>query len=180
MFVLQFPPKANPKPWSLIGWLDRKVTSQKRFKKKQKNKKPPKNSFLRRLRRQMVDLEKETRRCWLWSSRWSCRVIRASMASSTEASCISAIFLSFLGQQGKWHHQTAATERWVVSRANAMPAIQTLPLESVVLVCVIVYLRDRYVRLKTTDRNLIRQVCVSKSNCGSKIKAMKLQAGLLS
>lgn len=179
MFVLQFPPKANPKPWSLIGWLDRKVTSQKRWKK---NKPPQKtaNSFLRRLRRQMVDLEKETRRCWLWSSRWSCRVIRASMASSTEASCISAIFLSFLGQQGKWHHQTAPTERWLVSRANAMPAIQTLPLESVVLVCVIVYLRDRYVRLKTTDQNFIRQVCVSKSNCGSKIKAIKLQAGLLS
>lgn len=53
----------------------------------------------------MVDLEKDTRRCWLWSSRWSCRTIRASMASSTDANCISAIFLSFLWRQGKWHHQ---------------------------------------------------------------------------
>lgn len=52
----------------------------------------------------MVDLEKETRRCWLWSSWWSCRAIRASMASSTDASCIKAIFLSF------WKNLKALTE----------------------------------------------------------------------
>lgn len=49
----------------------------------------------------MVDLEKETLRCWLWSSWWSCRVTSASMASSTDASCISAIFRSFLQVPGK-------------------------------------------------------------------------------
>lgn len=49
----------------------------------------------------MVDLEKETLRCWLWSSWWSCRVTSASMASSTDASCISAIFRSFLQVAGK-------------------------------------------------------------------------------
>lgn len=46
VFVLQFPPKANPKPWSLIGWLDRKVTSQKRLKKTKKTKNPKKQPIV--------------------------------------------------------------------------------------------------------------------------------------
>lgn len=80
---------------------------------------------------QMVDLEKETLRCWLWSSWWSCRVIRASMASSTDASCISAIFLSFLWQQKEvgWNVLILRTSAVTMLRAEVNRPASLLPVQ---------------------------------------------------